>query len=80
MAIYTLKEAADIVEVFDDFLISKGIKVPSDDDEQRGEDNDAAIYGMDYGDLLYSVESLIVKLVERAKTEDHIVGEWGEQA
>ncbi len=74
MAIYTHNIAADIVELFDDLLVSNGIRVPSDEDDERGEDNEAALYGTVYGDLLDAVESILADAVQRAKTEDAVVG------
>lgn len=74
MAIYTHNIAAEIVELFDDLLVSNGIRVPSDEDDERGEDNEAALYGTVYGDLLDAVESILADAVQRAKTEDAVVG------
>lgn len=74
MAIYTRNHAAEIMEMFDDMLTEHGIKVPSEEDDQRGADNDAALYGMVYFNLLDAVERVIADAANRAKQEDVIVG------
>ena len=74
MAVYTHNIAAEILDMVDDLLTAHGIKVPSEEDDERGEDNDAALYGMVYGDLLDAVESVIVDATRRAKTEDIVMG------
>ena len=43
----THKSASDIVDIFDDFLMAKDIKVPSEDDSDRDVNNYAAIYWCD---------------------------------
>ena len=35
-----------IIDIFEDFLEEKGIEIPNDD---REDENDAIIYGLDYG-------------------------------
>lgn len=74
MAIYTRNIAADILEMFDDVLTAHGIKVPSEEDDQRGEENDAAIYGMVYWNLLDDVERIVAESADRAKREDIVTG------
>lgn len=76
MAINTRVIAADIVEMFDDLLTAHGIKVPSEEDEERGADNDAALYGMVYWNLLDDVERIVADAAKRAKTEDIVEGEF----
>jgi len=63
--IYAHDEAARIVELFEDVLVNNGVKIPSDDDSQRGEDNDAALYGNVYSDLLDEVEGMICRLFSK---------------
>lgn len=47
-----------IIEVFEDFLDEKGIRIPNED---RPDDPDAAnIYGMDYGWLSNEIEELLI--------------------
>jgi hypothetical protein len=76
MAIYTRKIAADIVEMFDDLLTAHGIKVPSEEDDERGADNDVALYGMVYWNLLDDVERIVADAANRAKTEKIVTGEF----
>ena len=72
MAIYTHDEAARILEMFDDMLRENGIKVPSAEDDERGEDNDAALYGMVYWDLLDAVEHVLLDVAKRSKANEEI--------
>ena len=74
MAIYTRNIAAEILDMFDDVLTAHGIKVPSEEDDQRGEGNDAAIYGMVYWKLLDDVERIVAESADRAKREDIVTG------
>ena len=76
MAINTRVIAADIVEMFDDLLTAHGIKVPSEEDDERGTDNDAALYGMVYWNLLDDVERIVADAANRAKTEKIVTGEF----
>jgi hypothetical protein len=76
MAINTRVIAADIVEMFDDLLTAHGIKVPSEEDDERGADNDAALYGMVYWNLLDDVERIVADAANRAKTEKIVTGEF----
>lgn len=73
MTIYTRNEAENIVEMFEDILTENGIRVPSPDDEQRDEDNDAALYGQTYWDLLDRVESRLVYMLKRHSVNADIV-------
>ena len=47
--------AMEIIEVFEDFLKDRGIRIPSSDAEMEAdgalEGNDAIIYGSDYAEL-----------------------------
>lgn len=76
MAIYTRKIAADIVEMFEDLLTAHGIKVPSEEDDERRADNDAALYGMVYWYLLDDVERIVADAANRARTEKIVTGEF----
>lgn len=64
--IYTHDESAKILELFEDLLIEHNIKVPSPEDDEREDDNEAALYGTTYGDLLYEVECKLVEMLEKA--------------
>lgn len=46
-----------IIDVFEDFLESKGINIPND--EKTDEDNPAVIYGTDYGEIQTDLEELL---------------------
>ena len=66
MAIYTHNRAAEILDLFEDLLNRHGIKVPSEEDDERGEDNDAALYGMEYWNLLADVENILIGIAQSA--------------
>lgn len=63
--IYTHDEAALIVEAFENTLEKYGVKLPSPEDDEREADNEAALYGSTYGDLLDSVENMLIDLLNR---------------
>ena len=46
---------AEIIEVFEEFLVERGIRVPTSDKEMADDDamdgNTSVIYGSDYGEL-----------------------------
>lgn len=46
-----------IIDIFEDFLESKGIDIPNEDKDQS--ENPAIIYGMDYGELQSAIESMM---------------------
>lgn len=46
-----------IIDVFEDFLESKGINIPND--EKTDDDNPAIIYGTDYGEIQTDLEELL---------------------
>lgn len=71
--IYTRDEAMLIIEMFEDILCASNIKVPSPEDNDRGADNDAALYGSTYYALLDDVEANLVELLERHKPDTEIV-------
>lgn len=68
--IYTHDEAAKIVELFEDILDMHNMKVPSPEDDERGEDNAAALYGSTYSDLLDDVENVLLDLLVNRKNAD----------
>ena len=45
-----------IIDIFEDFLAEKAIEIPNDD---REDENDAIIYGLDYGELQTNLESMM---------------------
>lgn len=71
--IYTHDEAMLIIEMFEDILCEHGIKVPSPEDDERGADNEAALYGSTYSDLLDGVEERLVDLLARRKPDTEII-------
>lgn len=73
MKIYTHNYAAEILDLFDDMLNRHGIRVPSEEDDERGADNDAALYGMVYADLLEDVENIIIGIARSAADGTEIV-------
>ena len=61
---YTKRDfAEEIVEIFEDLLDQKGIKVPCSDSEEETErqndDNCACLYGMEYWNLVNDVEEKV---------------------
>lgn len=46
-----------IIDIFEDFLESKGVDIPNADKEQS--ENPAIIYGMDYGALQSDLEQMM---------------------
>ena len=62
--IYTHNIAADILDIFDEFLCEREIVVPSVNDNQRDPDNTAALYGTEYGELLNDVENYIIQMLK----------------
>lgn len=61
--IYTRDEAMQIIELFEDVLSEYNIKVPSPEDDEREPDNDAALYGSTYSDLLDIVERRLIDML-----------------
>ena len=70
--IYTHDEAARIVELFEDVLDQYHIRVPSPEDDQRGPDNEANLYGSVYFNLLDEVELRLQDTIERAKSGEEL--------
>lgn len=52
--------AADILEDFEDVLEEYNITIPSPEDGEKEEDNEARIYGTTYANLLDTVEQRIL--------------------
>lgn len=57
------KLATEIVEVFEKLLDEKGIEIPCDDEEEQKnryyDENCAKLYGMEYYNLLNTIENLL---------------------
>ena len=65
--IYTHDEATRILEMFEDILEKHNICVPSQDDEEREEDNMVGLYGSTYSDLLDEVEEKLIEIINDCK-------------
>ena len=48
-----------ICELFEDILDEHDITIPDEDDDEKGEDNDARLYGMTYANLEDGVASIL---------------------
>lgn len=62
-AIKTRVLAADILEDFEDVLEEYNIDVPSPEDGEKEEDNEACLYGTTYANLLDTVEQRIIDVL-----------------
>lgn len=71
--IYTHDEAMIIVEMFEDVLSKYNISVPSNEDDEREEDNMIGLYGSTYSDLFDSVEENICSLLARCRRGEKII-------
>lgn len=71
--IYIRNETADILEIFDNVLVENGIKVPSPEDDDRGEDNEAALYGSVYYDLFDELEYILMHIVEQVRAGEEVI-------
>lgn len=66
MAIKLRMYSTEIVELFEDLLEKHDITIP--DEDRTGDENEARIYGMTYGDLEDEVKHVLSRLVLRVKT------------
>ncbi len=71
--IYTHDEAGAIIELFENLLIKNDIILPSPEDSEREEGNEAAIYGTVYGDLLQAVEDRLIEITKKASRGAKII-------
>lgn len=71
--IYTHDEAALMIDEFESLLASNGIKLPSPEDDEREPDNEACLYGSVYSDLLDSIESSLIDILQRQKDGADVV-------
>jgi hypothetical protein len=71
--IYIRNETANILEIFDNVLVENGIIVPSSEDDDRGEDNEAALYGSVYWTLFERLENALFDIVKKVKAGEEIV-------
>lgn len=71
--VYTHDEATRILEAFEDLLSDNDIIIPSPEDDDKEEDNDASLYGSVYSDLLDKVEADIIDITERVRNGAKVV-------
>lgn len=69
-SMYTYDEAAQIVDLFESLLDKYNVRIPSPEDEERDEDNEAKLYGSVYSDLLDSVEDELIDILHRYSHTD----------
>lgn len=72
--IYTHNVAAQIMDQFENLLEEHDITVPSPEDDERGEDNNARLYGTVYGDLMEDVERLLLEATYDTAPPTNILG------
>lgn len=65
--VYTHDEAGKIIELFESLLIDNDVIIPSPEDDEKEEDNEAALYGSTYSDLMDEIEYILIDIVERIK-------------
>ena len=70
--IYTHNVAADIVELFEDLLDENNIVIS--DEDRTGDEGEANLYGMTYGNLLDSVEDILVEMLEKIPNAKFVSG------
>lgn len=66
--VYTHDEASKIIDLFESLLADHNIIIPSPEDDDKDEDNEAALYGSVYADLMDEVEYILVNIAERIKS------------
>lgn len=71
--IFTHDEAMLIVEMFEDVLTRHGIIVPSPEDDEKEDDNEAALYGSTYSELLDGVEEKLIEMLKNHKPDTEVV-------
>lgn len=71
--IFTLDEAALIVDVFENMLEKYGMRLPSPEDDEREADNGAALYGSTYSDILDAVENALIGILAWQKAPGCVV-------
>jgi hypothetical protein len=71
--IYTHDEAMLITEIFEDVLDEYDITVPSPEDDDKEDDNEAKLYGSVYSDILDSVEEKLCSILERHKPDTKVI-------
>ena len=64
---YTRDVALLIMEQFEDVLSRYNISVPSDEDDERDEDDMIGLYGSTYSDLIDAVEDIVIDAIKDAR-------------
>lgn len=84
MKMITLDDIDSVIEIFDEFLKERNVRIPTSDQsmiedggytEETLHENDTRLYGMDYGDLQYSILELFEKWKEKGKI-NQVVNSW----
>lgn len=84
MSVITLDDIDSVIEIFDEFLKERNVRIPTSDQsmiedggytEETLHENDTRLYGMDYGDLQYSILELFEKWQEKGKI-NQVVNSW----
>lgn len=75
MDVYTLNEAAEFVELFESVLDQYDITVPSPEDDEREEGNDARLYGSVFWDLVDKVQEKIIDIVQRVDEGAEVIAD-----
>ena len=70
--IYTEDEAVRILEIVEEVLDRYEIKVPSPEDDERGEDNDTPLYGSVYWGMVYEIEQNLIKLCGKVQAGEEV--------
>lgn len=71
--IFTHNEAMLIIEMFEDVLNKYDIIVPSPEDDDKEDDNETALYGSTYSDLLDGVEEKLIEILRNHKPDTEVV-------
>lgn len=74
--IYTHDEASRIIECFETVLGNHRMTIPSPEDDEREDDNQATIYGSVYSGLLDEVEEILVEILNKSKDSDVVSYEY----
>lgn len=60
---------ASILDAIDDVLKKYGAVVPSDEDGEKDQANDAVLYGSTYGEMSETIECLLIAMLDDAMCE-----------
>ena len=71
--IYTHDEATRIIAMFEDILEKHNICVPSQEDDEREEENMVGLYGSTYSELLDEVEEKLIEIINDCKNGCEVI-------